>query len=150
MEWITRTGARLDRAAMIWLIRNRIDPEATITFLPEADVITAAEERGATAFHHPRAELRNTGLRTGFDSLLYRYELTDPALTAMALALRGAETNDRQLTPWSVGVRAVGLGLRALHEDDAAFVAAVGTVLDGLHQFCVEMTSPAAAPNKGG
>ncbi len=150
MEWITRTGARLDRAAMIWLIRNRIDPEATITFLPEADVLAAAEERGATAFHHPQAELRNTGLRTGFDALLYRYGLTDPPLTAMSLALRGAETNDRQLTPWSAGLRSICLGLRAKHEDDAEFVAAVGTVLDGLHQFCVELTGPAAPPAKAG
>lgn len=150
MEWITRTGARLDRAAMIWLIRNRIDPSATITFLPEADVLAAAVDRGATAFHHPQAELRNTGLRTGFDALLYRYELTDPPLVAMSLALRGAETNDRQLTPWSVGLRSICLGLRAKHEDDGDFVAAVGTVLDGLHQFCVELTSPAATPVKGG
>ena len=150
MEWITRTGARLDRAAMVWLIRNRIDPDAMITFLPEAEVIAAAEARGATPFHHPQAELRNTGLRTGFDALLYRYELTDPAITAMALALRGAETNDRQLTPWSVGLRSVCLGLRSLHEEDADFVDAVGTVLDGLYQFCTELTGPAAAPAKGG
>lgn len=88
MEWMTRTGARLDRAAMIWLIRNRIDPAATISFLPEADVMAAAKERGATPFHHPQAELRNTGLRTGFDALVFGYELNDPAITAMALALR--------------------------------------------------------------
>ncbi len=150
MEWITRTGARLDRAAMIWLIRNQIDSDVTITFLPEGEVIAAAEERGATAFHHPQAELRNTGLRTGFDALLYRYELTAPALTAMSLALRGAETNDRQLTPWSVGLRSICLGLRSKYEDDTEFVAAVGTVLDGLYQFCVELTGPAAVSAKGG
>lgn len=149
MEWITRTGARLDRAAMIWLIRNRIDPAATITFLPEAEVMAAAEARGATPFHHPQADLRNTGLRTGFDALIFRYELTEPALTAMSLAVRGAETNDRQVTPWSVGLRAIGLGLRSMHDDDAAFVSAVSTVFDGLHQFCVELTGP-AAPAKGG
>ena len=150
MEWMTRTGARLDRAAMIWLIRNHIDPEATVSYLPEADVMAAAGERGATPFHHPQADLRNTGLRTGFDALIFRYGLTDPAITAMALALRGAETNDRQLTPWSAGLRAIALGLRARHESDEAFVAAVGTVLDGLHQFCVELTGPAAAPAKAG
>lgn len=150
MEWMTRTGARLDRAAMIWLIRNRIDPAATISFLPEAAVMAAAKERGATPFHHPQAELRNTGLRTGFDALVFRYELNDPAITAMALALRGAETNDRQLTPWSVGLRAIALGLRSRYDDDEAFVAAAGTVLDGLHQFCLELTSPAATPARGG
>jgi hypothetical protein len=146
MEWITRTGVRLDRAAMIWLIRREIDPGATITFLPEADVMAAAEERGATPFHHPQAELRNTGLRTGFDSLLYRYGLTDPALTTMALALRGAETADRQVTPWSTGLRAIAQGLRASIADDAGFVAAAGTVLDGLYAFCRELTSPVDKP----
>ena len=146
MEWITRTGVRLDRAAMIWLIRREIDPAATITFLPEAEVMAAAGAREATPFHHPQAELRNTGLRTGFDALLYRYGLTDPALTAMALALRGAETNDRQLTPWSTGLRAIAQGLRAHHADDATFVAAAGTVLDGLYAFCREITSPAEKP----
>ncbi|HEV2529937.1 MAG TPA: chromate resistance protein ChrB domain-containing protein [Thermomicrobiales bacterium] len=149
MEWITRTGARLDRAAMIWLIRNHIDPDATFSFLPEAEVIDAAGERGATPFHHPQAELRNTGLRTGFDSLIYRYELTDPALTTMALALRGAETNDRQITPWSTGLRAIATGLRSSLEDDERFVAAAGTVLDGLYAFCRELTSPAASPSRG-
>ncbi len=149
MEWITRTGARLDRAAMIWLIRNHIDRDATSTFLPEADVMAAAEERGATPFHHPQADLRNTGLRTGFDALLYRYELTDPALTTMALALRGAETNDRQITPWSTGLRAIATGLRSSIEDDERFVAAAGTVLDGLYAFCRELTSPATTPSRG-
>lgn len=149
MEWIARTGARLDRAAMIWSIRSRIDPEATIVFLPEAEVIAIAEARGAMPSHRPRVELRNIDPRTGFDALLSRYEPTDPPLTAMSLAPRGAETKDRQLTPWSAGLRAILLGLRSIQDDAARFVAAAGTVLDGLVRFRVEPTEPAPAPATG-
>lgn len=148
MRWVTRVGARMDRASMIWLIRKMIDPEAEIAFLPESQVLIDAEETGATPFHHPKAELRHTGFRTGFDSLVTHYQLTDPALAVMALALRGAETTDRQLTPWSVGIRAVGSGIRALHTDDAEYVAAMAPVLDGLYRFCQDTIAPTATPER--
>lgn len=148
MRWVTRAGARLDRAAMVWLIRRSIDVEAEIVFLPDAEVMDFATTTGATPFHHPQADLRNTGLRTGFDSLLTRYELADPALAVLALIVRGAETADRGLTPWSVGFRAIGTGLRQLHDDDEAFVADVGRVLDGLYRFCQDLLGPASPPSR--
>ena len=144
MKWVTRTEVRLDRAAMIWLIRQAVDPEADVDFLPEAEVMAYAAETGATPFHHPQAALRHTGLRTGFDNLITHYGLTDPALAVMALIHRGAETNDRTLTQWSSGLRAIGSGLRQLHNDDATFVAEMGRVLDGLYRFCQDMLAPAA------
>jgi hypothetical protein len=131
---------------MIWLIRGRIDPDAEIAFLPDSEVMADAQATGATPFHHPQAALRHTGFRTGFDALLTHYQLTDPALAVMALVLRGAETNERYLTPWSLGLRAIGTGLRALHADDAAFVAAMAPVLDGLYRFCQDLLAPAAPP----
>ena len=148
MRWVTRAGARMDRAAMIWLIRREIDPEAEIAFLPDAQVMTDAEATGATPFHHPQAELRNTGFRTGFDALVTHYQLTDPALAVMALALRSAETNERQLTPYSVGLRAIGSGIRALHDDDETYVAAMAPIFDGLYRFCQDLLAPVAAPER--
>lgn len=148
MKWVTRTNVRLDRAAMVWLIKNVIDTEAEITYLPEAEVIEWAEANGATAFHHPKVPLRNTGLRTGFDALITHYQLGDPALAVMALALRGAETQDRALTPWSTGLRAIGLGLRGLHEDDIRFVDEMRTVFDGLFRFCQDQLAPAEPPKR--
>src|SRR5687768_2790994 len=112
MRWVTRTGARLDRAAMVWLIRRSVDPEAEIVYLPEAEVMEFAAESGATPFHHPQAALRNTGFRTGFDALITHYRLDDPALAILALIHRGAETRDRGLTQWSAGYHAIGGGLR--------------------------------------
>lgn len=147
-KWVTRSGARLDRAAMIWLVRRRIDPHAEIVFLPEGEVMAYAAEHDATPFHHPQAKLKNTGLRTGFDALIAEYSLADPALTVLQLALRGAETQDRTLTPWSTGLRAIGQGLRSLHAEDAAFVAEMGRVLDGLLRFCEDLVGPAAPAAK--
>jgi hypothetical protein len=138
----------MDRASMVWLIRRMIDPDAEIAFLPESQVMAEAAATGATPFHHPQAELRHTGFRTGFDALVTHFQLTDPALAVMALALRGAETNERQLTPWSMGIRAISQGIRALHTDDEAFVSAMAPVLDGLYRFCQDLLAPVATPER--
>ena len=61
-----------------------------------------AEETGATPFHHPKAELRNTGMRTGFDALRYHYELQDPAL---ALSPDHARRGDERPQPDPVVAR---------------------------------------------
>jgi hypothetical protein len=66
MEYVTRTGASFDRAAMIWLLRRFIDPEARITMLPTSEVMAYAAEHDALPFHHPKAELRHRGATTGF------------------------------------------------------------------------------------
>ena len=146
MQWVTRTGVRIDRAAMIWLIRRSIDPDAEIIFQPDAEAAAFAETTGAVLFHHAKSEFRNTGARTGFDALRVHYDLQDPALAVMALVLRGAETNDRALTPWSAGLWALGSGLRRLTADDEQFVAEMSRLLDGLYRFCQDQLAPAAIP----
>ncbi len=145
MEWVTRQGVRLDRAAMIWLIKRYIDPEATITILPEAEVMSHAERMDATPFHHPKAELRHQGTRTGFDALRVRYELNDPALALMAMIHRGAETSDKHLTQWSPGIDAIADGVRKRAQTDEEYLAAITPLLDGLYQFCQDqLANPAA------
>jgi hypothetical protein len=142
MKWVTRTNARMDRAAMVWLIKKYIDTDAAITYLPEGEAPEWAEANGATLFHHPKAEFKNTGFRTGVDALITHHELTDPALTFLQLIHRGAETNDRQITPYSPGLRAIGNGLRASIADDAQYVDAMSAVYDGLYAFCQETLAP--------
>lgn len=146
MKWVTRAGVRMDRAAMIWLIRKTIDGEAEIAILPESEVLEYAHETGATPFHHPKAELRHMGTRTGFDALRTHYDLHDPALGLMSMILRGAETNDKSLTQWSSGFAAIGSGLRNLTDDDETFIAQMGVILDGLYRFCQDQLAPTAKP----
>lgn len=146
MKWVTRSNVRMDRAAMVWLIRKEIDPEAEIVILPEAEVMEYAAETGATPFHHPKTELRNTGTRTGFDALRTHYSLQDPALGLLSLILRGAETNDRSLTQWSPGFWAIGSGIRNMTSDDGEFIARIGQILDGLYRFCQDQLAPVVKP----
>jgi hypothetical protein len=134
---------------MIWLIRRQIDPDAEIHFLPADEVMEFAAAQNATPFHHPKAEIRHTGSRTGFDALLARHDIADPAMVVMSLVLRGAETSERTLTQWSHGVRAIAIGTRLLHEDDAEFVAAVAPILDALYRFCQDAASAALPPTAG-
>ena len=148
MKWVTRSGVRMDRAAMVWLIKKAVDPEAEIVILPESEVMEYAEETGATPFHHPKAEFKNTGFRTGVDALITHYQLTDPALTFLQLIHRGAETNDRQITPFSAGLRAIGNGLRTSIADDADYVTAMSAIYDGLYAFCQESLAPVEAKGK--
>lgn len=150
MEWVTRANVRVDRAAMIWLIRKSVDPEATVRMLPEGEVMAYAEQAGATPFHHPQAAMRNTGVRTGFDAVITQHGLQDPALAMMALILRGAETADRNLTQWSPGLKAIGDGLRRLAPDDESFIAAMAPVLDALYAFSQELLAPVAKPAPSG
>ena len=151
MEWVTRQGVRLDRAAMIWLIKKEIDPEATIAILPEAEVMPHAERTGATPFHHPKAELRHQGTRTGFDELRVRYDLNDPALALMAMIHRGAETSDKHLTQWSAGVDAIANGIRKRAKTDEEYLTAIMPLLDGLYQFCQDqLANPGSHVARGG
>jgi transcriptional regulator with XRE-family HTH domain len=147
-KWVTRAGVRMDRAAMIWLIKQQIDPDAEIAILPESEVMEYATETGAIPFHHPQADLRHTGTRTGFDALRSHYGIDDPALAMMSLILRGAETNDRSLTQWSPGFWAIGSGLRQLIDDDELFVAQMAPVFDGLYRFCQDQLAPAQRPGR--
>jgi hypothetical protein len=130
---------------MAWLIRYYIDAEAEFVYAPSDRVMAVARELGATPFHHVDAELRHTGSRTGFDALLFRYHLLekDPALALMALVIRGGETTDRHLTPYSAGIKALSNGIRAKYgADDAAIVAAHQPLLDALYWFCQAQLRP--------
>jgi len=148
MKWVTRTNVRMDRAAMVWVIKKYIDTDAEITYLPEGEAPDWAEANGATLFHHPKAEFKNTGFRTGVDALITHYQLTDPALTFLQLIHRGAETNDRQITPFSAGLRAIGNGLRTSIVDDADYVTAMSAIYDGLYAFCQESLAPVESKGK--
>lgn len=136
MEYATRTGASFDRAAMIWLLRRFIDPQAKITMLPAGEVIAYAAEHDAIPFHHPKAELRHKGTTTGFDAFRLHFQVNDPAVALMALVLRGVETSDKRLTPWSPGIAAMVAGMRRQAATDQEYLAAATLICDWLYSWC--------------
>jgi hypothetical protein len=136
MKWVTREGARVDRIACPWLISRFIDQDATFLFVAPADVLSVAEREPAVPFDVAGVELGHHGDRCSFDALLDRYRLDDPALRAMAVVVRGADTPARHLTPESAGLYAIASGFHDIVRDDYDNMARQFPVYDALYAHC--------------
>jgi len=44
MKWVTRKNAKVDRIACHWLIKNFIDKEGELLFVPKEEVLSTAEK----------------------------------------------------------------------------------------------------------
>jgi rhodanese-related sulfurtransferase len=135
-RWVTRERPKVDRIACPWLIRRFIDPQAEFLYVPAAEVIRVAKERGAIAYDVPEVEFSHVGGRCSFDAFLYRYRLSDPALQELALIVRGADTNRPDLAPQSAGLVSISLGLSALYADDHEMLEQGMVVYDALYAWC--------------
>ncbi|MBI4593944.1 MAG: chromate resistance protein [Candidatus Rokubacteria bacterium] len=136
MKWVTREKARVDRIACPWLIARFIDPEPVFLFVPPGDVMRAAERDGAIPYDVPGAELGHHGDRCSFDAFLDRYRLDDPALRALALIVRGADTDARHLAPESPGLYALATGFREIARDDHENLRLQFPAYDALYAYC--------------
>jgi rhodanese-related sulfurtransferase len=92
-SWVTRERPKIDRIACPWLVRRFIDPEAEFLFAPTERVFAVAGETGATPYDIPGAEpFSHDGELCSFDAFLKVYGIENPALDALALIVRGADT----------------------------------------------------------
>ncbi len=136
MKWVTREKARVDRIACPWLITRFIDKEPTFLFVPAAEVLAVAKREDAIPYDVPGVELGHQGDRCAFDAFLEKYKLKDPAPLALALIVRGADTEARKLTPESAGLYAVASGFRNITRDDFDNMAKQFPVYDALYEYC--------------
>ena len=136
MKWITRAKARVDRIACPWLIRRFIDTQAEFLFVPDAEVMATAAREGATPYDVPGVELGHHGERCSFDAFLNKYGLTDPALQALALIVRGADTDARGIAKEAWGLYAVASGFREISRDDCENMERQFPVYDALYAYC--------------
>jgi hypothetical protein len=140
MTFVTRARARVDRMACPWLIRRFIDPDARILFVPADRVVAVAEAEGGLPFDVPDVELGHHGERCSFDAFLDRYGLEDPALRAVAVIVRGADTNRLDIAPEAAGLFAIATGFQRLMPerfgDDDAMLAAETPMYDALYEYC--------------
>jgi rhodanese-related sulfurtransferase len=135
--WVTRERPKIDRIACPWLIRRFIDPEAEFLFAPTPRVFAVAAETGATPYDIPGAEpFSHDGELCSFDAFLKVYGIENPALDALALIVRGADTARLELTPQSPGLLAISLGLSGIYADDRAMLERGMTVYDALYAWC--------------
>jgi protein-tyrosine-phosphatase len=136
MKWITRERARVDRIACPWLISRFIDAEPDFLFVPANQVLDVAKRDRAIPYDIPNVELGHHGPQCSFDAFVERYELADAALGMLARIVRGADTDDRALTPESAGLYAAATGFQATSCDDFDNMAHQFPLYDALYAFC--------------
>jgi hypothetical protein len=137
-RWITREHPRVDRVACPWLIERFVDKDAEFLYVASDTVAAEARRVGATPYDVKGVELGHHGAECSFDAFVHMYALDgDAALAYMAKVIRGADTEDKDLTPESRGVEALLDGVRATHHpDDQAQREASRPILDALYAYC--------------
>jgi protein-tyrosine-phosphatase len=145
MKWVTRERARVDRIACPWLIARFIDPRPEFLFVPSAKVLETAKREDAIPYDIPNVELGHHGPQCSFDAFIERFELDDPALLKLAPIVRGADTEDRGLTPESAGLYAAATGFQANSRDDFDNMERQFPMYDAYYTFC-SAGAPAARP----
>ncbi len=137
-RWVTRERPKIDRVACPWLVRRFVDPLAAFDYVPPERVLDAARERKAVPYDVPGVQFSHRGERCSFDAMLEDFALHEPALDALAVIVRGADTARLDLAPQAAGLLAVSLGLSRVYADDAAMLEAAMPVYDALYAWCRE------------
>ncbi|MFE5707854.1 chromate resistance protein ChrB domain-containing protein [Rhodococcus koreensis] len=131
MKWATRAGIHIDRAACAWLIRRNIDPDAQFLWVTDPADVPAE----ATAFDMRGVELSHHHGDCSFETILRRYELTDPVLWVLAEIVHEADIDDGKFdAPEAPGLDSVLRGLSLTGTDDDTLAIAT-RIFDGLYEF---------------
>jgi len=137
-RWVTRERPKIDRIACPWLIARFVDPEAEFLFVPSASVLAVARAEEAVPYDVPDVTFSHEGERCSFDAFLEAYRLHDPALSELAVIVRGADTGELDLAPQASGLLAVSLGLSRLFRNDHEMLSHGMVVYDALYAWCKE------------
>ena len=138
MKWITRKNAHVDRIACPWLIRKFVDKDPVFIYVPAEDVLSAAEREKAIPYDVKGVELGHVDGRCSFESIMVKYDLTDPALRKLAKIVHGADVApDVDIVPEARGLKAVAHGFATLLGDNDHEKIRLETPLyDALYAWC--------------
>ena len=141
MKWITREKVKVDRVACPWLIRHFVDPQAEFVFLPgDTDW---SQVREGLVYDVPDCELGHHGEDVSFNSILKKYNLTDPALRLLGEIVRAADSHPANPHPAGEGLRWVAFGFSALGLSDHEILQREFVVYDALYAECQRRVSRA-------
>lgn len=131
MNWATRSGCHVDRAACAWLVRRFVDPHATFAFVADADDPPA----DATPFDMIGVELSHHGDDCSFETMLRSFSLDDPVLWDLARIVHEADlADDRYDAPEGLGLDVICRGLSMVHSDNE-LLAITHSLFDGLYEY---------------
>ena len=135
-KWVTREKAKVDRIACPWLIKNFVDSEAEFLFVPADKVLEIAKEQKAIPFDVPNVELGHHDGKCSFDAIIGKYNLKQPTLEELAKIVRGADTDQTDPPPESIGLEAIAEGFRQITKDDFDNISKQFYVYDALYAYC--------------
>lgn len=98
-----------------------------------------AAKQPAIPFDVPNVELGHHGPECSFDAIIKKYNLTDPALRMLAVIVRGADTDAKDLAPECRGLEAIAEGFRLAYVDDHELLEREMPVYDALYAYCQEV-----------
>ena len=138
MKWVTRKNANVDRIACPWLIRKFVDKDPVFMYVPAEEVLAVAEREKATPYDVKGVELGHVDGRCSFESIMVKYELTDPALQKLAKVVHGAYVAaDIAIVPEAAGLKAIAHGFALLHgENDHEKIRLETPLYDALYAWC--------------
>lgn len=136
MKWATRAGVHIDRAACAWLIRRFVDSAAEFAFVSDP----AELPPGATAFDIRGGELSHHGPDCSFETILRRYELTDPVLWRIAEIVHEADLDDQRYDAPEAPGFDVALRSLSMVCPDERVLELTGPLFDGLYEYCRRAT----------
>ena len=128
-RWATRARPWVDRLACAWFVRRFIDAEAVFVWLAD----TAALPRGAIGFDFDGAQFSHVGTRVSFEVMVSSFGFEgDERLRRVASAVHVLDVGGIAV-PEAHGLELILAGLRELHREDDALLAAAMAVFDGLY-----------------
>ena len=131
MNWATRRHCHIDRAACAWLLGHRIDPEAEFVFVTDPADVPA----DATPFDMRGVDLGHHGSDCSFETILRRYDLTDPVLWRIAAIVHEADLDDERYdAPEAPGLDVVLRGLSMIGDDQHTLTVTT-PIFDGLYEY---------------
>jgi muconolactone delta-isomerase len=129
--WVTRKNIHVDRIASAWLIRRFIDPDATFKFVPGKGY---SPRRGELRFDMFEAEYTHEGDRCTFETLMGRFQVTDPALAPIAEIVHDIDVRDGKFDrPEVAGIERLITGIASGRAEDDERLAVGSTILDSLY-----------------
>jgi hypothetical protein len=129
--WVTRRGVFVDRMASAWLIHRFIDAAARFKFVADRHYRPGPGEQRFDMFG---GEYTHEGDRCTFETILARFELTDPALGAIGQIVHDIDLKeDRYARKETAGIESVLRGITLETANDTERLERSAPVFDGLY-----------------
>ena len=132
VRWATRPAVHIARAACAWLLRRSFDPDAVFVLVADPDQVP----EDATAFDIPGVELCHHGTDCTFETLLRRYNLTDPVLWRLAALVHEADRHDGRFDAHEAPGSDLPLRGRSTVEPDRRVLELIRPLFDGTYECC--------------